>query len=107
MEAVNPTKEPLKSDLLNGKWELIYTTSASILQAKVRPCSASCCFVVSFFRRVVSLSLSLKCKTETKVFEIDNKLPVYQCGYPQGSEHGDLAFLQLGKSFKPFCDHLH
>ncbi|XP_013598117.1 PREDICTED: probable plastid-lipid-associated protein 4, chloroplastic isoform X1 [Brassica oleracea var. oleracea] len=38
VEAVNPTKEPLKSDLLNGKWELIYTTSASILQAKVRTC---------------------------------------------------------------------
>ncbi|XP_021724502.1 probable plastid-lipid-associated protein 4, chloroplastic [Chenopodium quinoa] len=32
LEAVNPTKEPLKSDLLNGKWELIYTTSKSILQ---------------------------------------------------------------------------
>ncbi|KAH6766949.1 Plastid-lipid associated protein PAP / fibrillin family protein [Perilla frutescens var. hirtella] len=32
LEAVNPTKEPLKSDLLNGKWELIYTTSQSILQ---------------------------------------------------------------------------
>ncbi|KAK9691263.1 hypothetical protein RND81_09G185500 [Saponaria officinalis] len=34
LEAVNPTKEPLKSDLLNGKWELIYTTSASILQTQ-------------------------------------------------------------------------
>ncbi|KAI4296263.1 hypothetical protein L6164_036236 [Bauhinia variegata] len=34
LEAVNPTKEPLKSDLLNGKWELIYTTSQSILQTK-------------------------------------------------------------------------
>jgi hypothetical protein len=34
VEAVNPTKEPLKSDLINGKWELIYTTSAAILQAK-------------------------------------------------------------------------
>ncbi|KAL1557783.1 putative plastid-lipid-associated protein 4, chloroplastic [Salvia divinorum] len=32
LEAANPTKEPLKSDLLNGKWELIYTTSQSILQ---------------------------------------------------------------------------
>lgn len=32
LEAVNPTKAPLKSDLLNGKWELIYTTSLSILQ---------------------------------------------------------------------------
>uniref|UniRef100_A0A803LRD2 Plastid lipid-associated protein/fibrillin conserved domain-containing protein n=1 Tax=Chenopodium quinoa TaxID=63459 RepID=A0A803LRD2_CHEQI len=32
LEAVNPTKEPLNSDLLNGKWELIYTTSKSILQ---------------------------------------------------------------------------
>ncbi|XAR53125.1 hypothetical protein NMG60_11021538 [Bertholletia excelsa] len=34
LEAVNPTKEPLKSDLLNGKWELIYTTSTSILQTQ-------------------------------------------------------------------------
>ncbi|XP_010556359.1 PREDICTED: probable plastid-lipid-associated protein 4, chloroplastic isoform X1 [Tarenaya hassleriana] len=34
LEAVNPTKAPLKSDLLNGKWELIYTTSVSILQIK-------------------------------------------------------------------------
>lgn len=36
LEAVNPTKEPLKSDLLSGKWELIYTTSTSILK-KERP----------------------------------------------------------------------
>ncbi|CAE6067323.1 unnamed protein product [Arabidopsis arenosa] len=35
VEALNPTNEPLKSDLINGKWELIYTTSAAILQAKV------------------------------------------------------------------------
>ncbi|KAK2664973.1 hypothetical protein Ddye_003547 [Dipteronia dyeriana] len=34
LEQVNPTKEPLKSDLLNGKWELIYTTSQSILQTQ-------------------------------------------------------------------------
>ncbi|KAK6121029.1 hypothetical protein DH2020_045219 [Rehmannia glutinosa] len=34
LEAVTPTKEPLKSNLLNGKWELIYTTSQSILQTK-------------------------------------------------------------------------
>ncbi|KAL6964363.1 putative plastid-lipid-associated protein 4, chloroplastic [Sarracenia purpurea var. burkii] len=34
LEAVNPTKDPLKSDLLNGKWELIYTTSRSILQTQ-------------------------------------------------------------------------
>uniref|UniRef100_A0A7N0RH08 Plastid lipid-associated protein/fibrillin conserved domain-containing protein n=1 Tax=Kalanchoe fedtschenkoi TaxID=63787 RepID=A0A7N0RH08_KALFE len=32
LEAANRVKEPLKSDLLNGKWELIYTTSTSILQ---------------------------------------------------------------------------
>ncbi|MQL91139.1 hypothetical protein Taro_023745 [Colocasia esculenta] len=36
LEAVNSIKEPLKSDLLNGKWELIYTTSRSIL-ATERP----------------------------------------------------------------------
>ncbi|XP_022762243.1 probable plastid-lipid-associated protein 4, chloroplastic isoform X1 [Durio zibethinus] len=34
LEAVNPIKGPLKSDLLNGKWELIYTTSESILQTQ-------------------------------------------------------------------------
>ncbi|XP_058191821.1 probable plastid-lipid-associated protein 4, chloroplastic [Rhododendron vialii] len=34
LETVNPTKEPLKSDLLDGKWELIYTTSTSILQTQ-------------------------------------------------------------------------
>ncbi|GAB4851940.1 Probable plastid-lipid-associated protein 4, chloroplastic [Ancistrocladus abbreviatus] len=34
LEAANPTKEPLKSNLLNGKWELIYTTSKSILQTQ-------------------------------------------------------------------------
>ncbi|EYU35442.1 hypothetical protein MIMGU_mgv1a012236mg [Erythranthe guttata] len=34
LEAINPTKEPLKSSLLSGKWELIYTTSQSILQIK-------------------------------------------------------------------------
>nr|AFK48988.1 unknown [Lotus japonicus] len=34
LEAVNPTKNPLKSNLLDGKWELIYTTSQSILQTK-------------------------------------------------------------------------
>ncbi|KAF7842691.1 putative plastid-lipid-associated protein 4, chloroplastic isoform X1 [Senna tora] len=34
LEAVNSVKEPLKSDLLNGKWELLYTTSQSILQTQ-------------------------------------------------------------------------
>ncbi|KAK9111599.1 hypothetical protein Scep_019118 [Stephania cephalantha] len=34
LEAVNTIKEPLKSNLLNGKWELIYTTSRSILQSQ-------------------------------------------------------------------------
>ncbi|KAF6147939.1 hypothetical protein GIB67_001514 [Kingdonia uniflora] len=32
LEAVNSVKSPLNSDLLNGKWELLYTTSSSILQ---------------------------------------------------------------------------
>ncbi|XP_031383436.1 probable plastid-lipid-associated protein 4, chloroplastic [Punica granatum] len=34
LEAVNKIKEPLKSELLNGKWELLYTTSQSVLQTK-------------------------------------------------------------------------
>ncbi|THU45928.1 hypothetical protein C4D60_Mb02t23130 [Musa balbisiana] len=35
LEAVNTVKEPFKSDLINGKWELIYTTSRSILQVQL------------------------------------------------------------------------
>ncbi|ESW20484.1 hypothetical protein PHAVU_006G213100 [Phaseolus vulgaris] len=34
IEAVNLVKEPLKSNFLNGKWELLYTTSQSILQTQ-------------------------------------------------------------------------
>ncbi|PPR89564.1 hypothetical protein GOBAR_AA31131 [Gossypium barbadense] len=34
LEALNEIKEPLKSNLLNGKWELLYTTSQSLLQTK-------------------------------------------------------------------------
>lgn len=33
LERRNPTKKPLASDLLSGQWELLYTTSASILGA--------------------------------------------------------------------------
>lgn len=35
LEAINTVKEPLQSDMLNGKWELIYTTSKSVLQTQV------------------------------------------------------------------------
>ena len=41
LEEARPAKEPLKSDLLNGKWELLYTTSTSILQPQVLFPSAS------------------------------------------------------------------
>ncbi|XP_011092369.1 probable plastid-lipid-associated protein 4, chloroplastic isoform X1 [Sesamum indicum] len=34
LEATNKVKEPLNSNLLNGKWELLYTTSKSILQTE-------------------------------------------------------------------------
>ncbi|XP_077212754.1 putative plastid-lipid-associated protein 4, chloroplastic isoform X2 [Tasmannia lanceolata] len=34
LEAVNAIKAPLKSELLNGKWELLYTTSRTILQTQ-------------------------------------------------------------------------
>lgn len=34
LEALNKVKGPLKSNLLNGKWELLYTTSKSILQTQ-------------------------------------------------------------------------
>lgn len=47
LEAVNPIKEPLKSDLLNGKWELIYTTSRSILQTEVAAYFIMTCFITT------------------------------------------------------------
>jgi hypothetical protein len=31
LEKANPTREPLKSPLLNGKWKLLYTTSTTVL----------------------------------------------------------------------------
>ncbi len=31
VEGLNPTAKPLSSPLINGRWELIYTTSSSIL----------------------------------------------------------------------------
>ncbi|KAG8100403.1 hypothetical protein GUJ93_ZPchr0013g34067 [Zizania palustris] len=37
LEEASPVKELLKPDLLNGKWELLYTTSQSILQPGVPP----------------------------------------------------------------------
>ncbi|CAL5379731.1 unnamed protein product [Camellia sinensis] len=72
LEAVNPTKEPLKSDLLNGKWELMYTTSKSILQTQ---CNTM---------------------TETQTPKIKDKLPSNQCGYAKSSKYGILAVLQPG-----------
>lgn len=32
LEALNPTENPLESPFLNGKWELLYTTSSSLLK---------------------------------------------------------------------------
>ena len=37
LESINPTKKPLASPLINGQWELIYTTSAGILGSKKPP----------------------------------------------------------------------
>lgn len=37
LEKINPTKSPLKSPLINGQWELIYTTSAGIVGTKKPP----------------------------------------------------------------------
>ncbi|KAJ6706577.1 PLASTID-LIPID-ASSOCIATED PROTEIN 4 CHLOROPLASTIC-RELATED [Salix purpurea] len=36
LEAMNDIKEPFKSNLMNGKWELLYTTSQSILKTKTK-----------------------------------------------------------------------
>lgn len=53
LEALNPTKSPLKSELLNGKWELIYTTSVSILQTTV--CLAFYCASFSYLLNYIRL----------------------------------------------------
>eukprot|EP00271_Cylindrocystis_brebissonii_P010647 TRINITY_DN26912_c0_g1_i1.p1 TRINITY_DN26912_c0_g1~~TRINITY_DN26912_c0_g1_i1.p1 ORF type:complete len:265 (-),score=47.03 TRINITY_DN26912_c0_g1_i1:711-1505(-) len=37
LEALNPTKAPVKSPLINGKWELKYTTAAGVLNKKFPP----------------------------------------------------------------------
>lgn len=37
LERLNPTKKPLASDLINGQWELLYTTSESILGSNKPP----------------------------------------------------------------------
>ena len=37
LEKINPTKKPLKSPLINGQWELVYTTSDGILGTKKPP----------------------------------------------------------------------
>lgn len=37
LEAMNPTEEPVKSEKINGKWRLRYTTSTSILGTKRPP----------------------------------------------------------------------
>lgn len=34
LENINPTAKPIKSDLINGKWELLYTTNTYILGGK-------------------------------------------------------------------------
>eukprot|EP00245_Coleochaete_scutata_P015085 TRINITY_DN65_c0_g5_i1.p1 TRINITY_DN65_c0_g5~~TRINITY_DN65_c0_g5_i1.p1 ORF type:complete len:279 (+),score=53.62 TRINITY_DN65_c0_g5_i1:50-838(+) len=34
LEAMNPTRSALKSPLLNGKWEMVYTTSEAVLATK-------------------------------------------------------------------------
>ena len=46
---MNKIKEPLKSDLLNGKWELLYTTSQSVLQTQVCWDSHLFSFILSYF----------------------------------------------------------
>jgi hypothetical protein len=35
LEALNRIKETVKSPLINGKWELLYTTSESVVKKQV------------------------------------------------------------------------
>ncbi|XP_027773997.1 uncharacterized protein LOC107023427 isoform X3 [Solanum pennellii] len=71
LEVANKVKEPLKSSLLNGKWELLYTTSQSILQTK---------FIIV---------------AEAQILESQWKnLPGYQCRYIEGSEYRNMAIFQ-------------
>ncbi|GBG68594.1 hypothetical protein CBR_g3139 [Chara braunii] len=59
LEKINPTKEPLNSPLINGKWRLVYTTSASILATKVTaeliPLSSSKVEVQFLFFKILNL----------------------------------------------------
>ncbi|KAL6297475.1 hypothetical protein ACE6H2_005617 [Prunus campanulata] len=82
LEAVNPIKEPLKSDLLNGKWELIYTTSKSILQtqwtADLTPLNAR------------------KVAVKVDYFKIAGLIPVKA----PGSARGELEITYLDEEFR-------
>lgn len=62
LEAANPIKEPLKSDLLNGKWELIYTTSRSILQTEVAGYFIMTCFLSYFYSNIHAQSTETQFK---------------------------------------------
>lgn len=89
LEAVNPTKEPLKSDLLNGKWELMYTTSRSILQSQVA------IFLQSLICYLNAIYLFITVpKPEAKIFTAKwEDLSGHQCRHFKSTKHGNMALL--------------
>ncbi|ESW20485.1 hypothetical protein PHAVU_006G213100 [Phaseolus vulgaris] len=82
IEAVNLVKEPLKSNFLNGKWELLYTTSQSILQTQATA-------------NLVPLN-SRKVAVKFDFFKIANLIPIKS----PGSGRGQLEITYLDEDLR-------
>ncbi|XP_044489725.1 probable plastid-lipid-associated protein 4, chloroplastic isoform X3 [Mangifera indica] len=82
LESVNEIKEPLKSNLLNGKWELLYTTSQSILKTKATANLVPLAFLQATANLVPLNSKRVAVKFD--YFRIANLIPIKSPGSGRG-----------------------
>ncbi|KAL5992949.1 hypothetical protein ACLOJK_013869 [Asimina triloba] len=90
LEAINSIKEPLKSKLLNGKWELIYTTSRSILKSQWPN-------FIKVTANLVPLS-STRVAVKFETFKILGLIPVKA----PGSNRGELEITYLDDELRTY-----
>ena len=97
LEAINPIKNVLASPLINAKWELLYTTSSSILgtsrPALLRPQGPIYQTIGEhpFLYAVINLAAYMQ------AYGVMGGAAC-RCGQPHCSQSGDLALLQPGMS---------
>lgn len=75
LEAVNTVKQPLKSSLLNGKWELLYTTSTAILKTEV--CNIYFTLGIYFAIKITRLFYSIVFWMIKELFEAEHNGNVF------------------------------